>query len=160
MFYFRWSCLLQLYNFDGLCSFGWSRILWVVLVVIIYAFESFSLQHQLMVFYWRLSDSKTLQVSRTLPSILADLSNSVVSMAFSCVPISSFFIPFNNPLVTVPSAPITLGNVPLFFCSLASSRYVSLFPLPSILLISLLGQQSSKFGKFSVFCWLSVGLVV
>ena len=78
-----------------------------------------------MVFHWRLSDSKSPQVSRTPFSILA-----VVCMVSTRQPTSSR--PFNNPLVTVPEAPITLGIIvtfmfQFFFSSLARSRYISLF---------------------------------
>ena len=66
-----------------------------------------------MVFHWSLSDSKSPQVSRTRLSILAVLS---------------------NPLVTVPNAPITIGTIVTFmfhsfFNSLARSRYLSFFSL-------------------------------
>ena len=48
------------------------------IIVIVISFESFSHQLMLMVFYWSFSDSKIPQVSRTLPSILTDLYNTVV----------------------------------------------------------------------------------
>ena len=61
-----------------------------------------------MVFHWSLSDSKSLQVSRTPLSILADLINAVVWIV-STLLISKSSSPCTNPLVTVPSAPITIG---------------------------------------------------
>ena len=85
-----------------------------------------------MVFHWSLSDSKTPQVSRTLRSILTVLNNAVVWMVSTRPPTSKSFSPFNNPLVAVPKAPITIGTIVTFmfysfFNSLARSRYLSLF---------------------------------
>ena len=67
-----------------------------------------------MVFHWRLSDSKSPQVSRTLLSILAVFSNAVVWMVSTQPPTSKSSRPFNNPLVTVPKAPITIGIIVTF----------------------------------------------
>ena len=85
-----------------------------------------------MVFHWRLSDSKSPQVSRTLLSILAVFNNAVVWMVSTRQPTSKSSRPFNNRLVTVPKAPITIGIIftfmfHRFFNSLARSRYLSLF---------------------------------
>ena len=86
-----------------------------------------------MVFHWSLSDSKSPQVSRTRLSILAVLSNAVVWIVSTRPPISKSSRPFNNPLVTVPKAPITIGTIvtfmfhSFFFISLARSRYLSFF---------------------------------
>ena len=85
-----------------------------------------------MVFYWSLSDSKSLQVSRTLFSILAVLKNAVVWVVSTRLPISKSSRPFNNPLVTLPKAPIAIGIIVTFmfhsfFNSLARSRYLSFF---------------------------------
>ena len=85
-----------------------------------------------MVFHWRLSDSKSPQVSRTLLSILAVFNNAVVWMVSTWPPTSKSSRPFNNPLFTVPKAPITIVIIVTFifhsfFNSLAMSRYLSLF---------------------------------
>ena len=85
-----------------------------------------------MVFHWSLSDSNSLQVSRTLLSILAVLNNAVVWMVSTCQPTSKSSSPFGNPLVTVTNAPITIGIIVTFmfltvFNSLARSRYLSFF---------------------------------
>ena len=85
-----------------------------------------------MVFHWRLSDSKYPQVSRTLLSILAVFNNAVVWIVSTRPPTSKSSRPFNNPLVTVQKAPITIGIIVTFmfhsfFNSLARSRYLSLF---------------------------------
>ena len=55
-----------------------------------------------MVFHWRLSDSKSPQVSKTLLSILAVFNNAVLWMVSTQPPTSKTSKSFNNPLVTVP----------------------------------------------------------
>ena len=85
-----------------------------------------------MVFHWSLSDSKSPQVSWTLLSILAVLNNAVVFMVSTRLPTSKPSSLFNNPLVTVPKAPITIGTIVTlifhnFLNSLARSRYLSFF---------------------------------
>ena len=87
-----------------------------------------------MVFHWSLSDSKSPQVSWTRLSILAVLSNVVVWIVFTRPPTSKSSRPFNNPLVIVPNALITIGTIVTlmfhsFFNSLARSRYLSFFSL-------------------------------
>ena len=79
-----------------------------------------------MVFSWNLSDSKSPQVSRTLPNY------AVVWMVSIHPPISnsSSFLP--KPLRTVPSMPIMIGTTATltfhsFLSSLARSKYLSLF---------------------------------
>ena len=62
-----------------------------------------------MVFHWSLSESKSPQVSRTLLSILAVFNNAVVWMVSTRPPTSKSSMPFNNPLITVLKAPITIG---------------------------------------------------
>ena len=83
-----------------------------------------------MVFHWTLSESKSLQVSRTLLGILAVLNNVVVWMVSTRSPTSNSSSPFSNALVPVPNAPITIGIIVTcmfhsFFNSLARSRYLS-----------------------------------
>ena len=83
-----------------------------------------------MVFHWSLNDNKSLQVSMTLLSILAVLSNAFVWMVSTRPPTSKTSSPFYNPLVTVPNPPITIGIIVTcmfhsFFNSLA--RYLSFF---------------------------------
>ena len=85
-----------------------------------------------MVFHWSLSDSKSPQASRTLLSILSILSNAVIWIVSTCPPPSKSSRPINNPLVTVPKAPIKIGTIITFifhsfFYSLARSRYLSFF---------------------------------
>ena len=87
-----------------------------------------------MVFHWSLRDSKSPQVSRTRLRILAVLSNAVVWIVSTRQPTSKSSRPFNNPLVIVPNAPITIGTIITFmfhsfFNSLARSQYLSFFSL-------------------------------
>ena len=87
-----------------------------------------------MVFNRSLSDRKSPQVSRTRLSILAVLSNAVVWIVSTRPPTFKYSRPFNNPLVTVPNAPITIGTIVTFmfhsfFNSLARSMYLSFFSL-------------------------------
>ena len=67
-----------------------------------------------MVFHWSSSDSESLQVSRILLSILAAFNNAVVWMVSARPPPSKSSSPFNNPLVTVPKAPITIRTIVTF----------------------------------------------
>ena len=83
-------------------------------------------------FHRSLRDSKSHQVSRTLLSILTVLNNAVVWMVSTRPSTSNFSIPFSNPLVIVPNAPITIGIIVTcmfhsFFNYLARSRYLSFF---------------------------------
>ena len=99
-------------------------------------------------FYWSLSDSKSPQVSRTCLSILAVLSNAVVWMVSTRPLTSKSSRPFNNPLVTVPNAPITIGTIVTFmfhsfFNSLARSRYLSFFSVSFRLILWSAGTAKS-----------------
>ena len=85
-----------------------------------------------MVFHWRLSDSKSPQVSRTLLNILVVFNNAVVWMVSTRPLTAKSSKLFNNPFITVPKAPIPIGIIVFFmfhsfFNSLAKSRYLSLF---------------------------------
>ena len=85
-----------------------------------------------MASHWSLGERKSPQVSRTLLSILAVLTNAVVWMVSTRPPTSKSSSPFCKSLVTVPSAPITIGIIVTcmfhsFFNSLARSRYLSFF---------------------------------
>ena len=85
-----------------------------------------------MVFHWSLSNSKSPQVSRTPLKILVVLSYAVIWIVSTRPPTSKSSRPFNNPLVIVPKAPITISTIVIFvfhsfFNSLARSRYLSFF---------------------------------
>ena len=114
-----------------------------------------------MVFHWSLSDSKSPQVSRTLLSILTDLNNVIVWMVSIRTLISKSFNPFNNPSVTVPRAPITIGIIVTFmlhstfqFPSKVEVLIRLLFPFD----FTLWSTGTAKIHDFaySLFCWLSL----
>ena len=97
-----------------------------------------------MVFPWSLSDSKSPQVSRTLLSILAVLSNAIVWMVSARPPTSKSSRPFSNPLVTVPNAPITIGKI-------VTRMFHSFFQLPSKVEVLILLFTFFQF--YSVVSW-------
>ena len=107
-----------------------------------------------MVFHWRLSDSKSPQVSRTLLSILAVFNNSVVWMVPTRPPTSKSSRYFKNPLVTVPKVPVTIGIIVTFmfhsFFFNSQGTYLS-FHILSVLFYGLPGQQSRQFCKIFFF---------
>ena len=85
-------------------------------------------------FHWSLSDSKSPQVFRTRLRILSVLSYAVIWIVSTRPPTSKSSRPFNNSLVIVPNAPITIGTIVTFlfhsfFNSLTRSRYLSFFSL-------------------------------
>ena len=85
-----------------------------------------------MAFHWSLSGSKSPHVFRNLLSILSVLNNVVVYRVSNRLPTSKFSSPFNNPLVSLPNTPVTIGIIVSFmfhsfFNSLARSRYLSFF---------------------------------
>ena len=67
-----------------------------------------------MVFQRCLSDSKSPQVSRTLHRIMAILNNAVVWIVSTRPSVSKSSSPFNNPLVTLLKAAITIGIIVTF----------------------------------------------
>ena len=110
-----------------------------------------------MVFHWKLSDSKSPQVSRTLLSILTVFNNAVAWMVSNRPPTSKSSRPFNNLLVTVPKAPITIGIIVTFmfhsfFSILLQGRgtYLS-FHIVSVLFCGQPGQQNRQFCRFPFF---------
>ena len=128
-----------------------------------------------MVFHWSLSDRKSPQVSRTLLSILAVLNNVVVWMVSIRTPTSKYSSLFNNPLVTVPNAPITIGIIVTcmfhsFFNSVARSRYLSFFSHSfSFILWSAETAKSTIYNYYftdlgvfhpSVYWWFLTGILV
>ena len=64
--------------------------------------------------HWRLSDSKSPQVSMNFLSIQNDLNNAVVWMVSTCPLISKSPSPFIYPLVTVSGASMTI-SIPITF---------------------------------------------
>ena len=98
----------------------------------------------------------------TLLNILDDL---VVWMVFTRPPISKSFSPCSNPLVTLPSAPITIGNTIAFICLSFFQLSIKVYVLISLRFLSVLPcsqpeRQSPLFSRFSSFVdyhkiWLS-----
>ena len=127
-----------------------------------------------MDFNWSWSDNKSPQVSRTLLSILTVLNNGVVWMVSTCPPPPESSSSFNNPIVTVPNAPITVGLIVTFMFhifknSLARSRYISFFLLSFSFIVWSASTAKSTilpvlslslfFFFFFFFCWLLYGPV-
>ena len=117
-----------------------------------------------MVFRGSLSDSKSPQVSRTFLSILADLNNIVVWMVSSCPLISKSSSLLINPLEILPSAPITINTTITFvfhsfFCSLATSKYLSLFSLSFNFTLWSTRAAMLIIRQVIFFCWLLGGRV-
>ena len=86
-----------------------------------------------MVFHWRLSDSNSPQVSRTLLSILAVFNNAVIWIVSTRPPTVSSIL-FFKPLRTVPRSLTAIGITDTFmfhclFSSLAISWHFPVFSL-------------------------------
>ena len=116
-----------------------------------------------------LSESKSLQVSRTLLSILADLNNTLVWIVSTCPLISKSSCPRTNPFVTLykeyqlqsllqsPSCYMFC----VFFSSLAKFMHLSLFSLFFQFYRVINRNGKVQYSVGSLFCcWLSLGLVV
>ena len=71
---------------------------------------SFSHHH----FHWSLSNSKSPQVSKTTPHILADLNNAIVGMFSICPFIFKSSNLCTNPLVTIKRPPVTICFITIF----------------------------------------------
>ena len=109
-----------------------------------------------MVFYWSLRDSKSLQVSRTLRSILAIPNNSLVWIFSTRRLISKSSSPCTKPLVTVTCAPITIAiSVTFMFHSFSVLQQgLSTYLFTSVLPCCQPKQQSPLFDRFSFFFFL------
>ena len=108
-----------------------------------------------MVFHWSLNNSKSLLVPRTLLSILSVLNKAVVWIVSTLPPTSN---PFNNLLVTVLKASITIGIIVTFmfysfFNSLARSRYLSFFSLSFNFIQWSTGTVKSAILQVLFFCF-------
>ena len=126
-----WSNLNFLHNSRWIIMPTQSCLVLYFFCTIITPLEFFN-QRYLFGFHWNLSDSKSPQVSRTLLSILAVLNNAVIWVVSTRPPTSKSPRPFNNPLVILPKAPITIGTIVSLmfhsiFNSLARSRYLFFF---------------------------------
>ena len=107
-----------------------------------------------------LSNSMSPQVSRTL------LNNAVVWTVSTRTLTSKSSRPFNNPLVTIPKAPITIGIIVTFMpqCffflnSLAKSRYLPFFSHSFSFILGSAGTAKSTILQIFFFSRLLLGLV-
>ena len=99
-----------------------------------------------MVFHRSLSDSKSPQVSRTRLRILAVLSNADIWIFSAHPPTSKFSRTFNNPLIIVPKAPITIGTMVTF---MFHSKVEVLILLFTFLQIYSVVRRDSKVNNFA-----------
>ena len=112
-----------------------------------------------MVSHLSLRDSKSPHLSRTLLSILIDPNNAVVSVVSTRPLISKSSSRFINPLVSLPSEPITIGITVTFMFHGFSLlvQYLSFFSLS--LSCGQPERQNPLFGRFLVlFFFLLLGL--
>ena len=118
-----------------------------------------------MGFNWSLSVTKSLQVSWTLLSILADLNKVLMVSTRPLISMSSS--PFKDLSVTVPRAPLTIDITvtfmfhSFFFYSLARSKYLSFFSLSFNFTLWSAGTAKSTIwqGGFKYhYLWLDRGL--
>ena len=114
------------HNQGEFCASHFSRrildiiIIIILLLIILLICEFFT--SSLVVFHWSLSDRKSPQVSWTLLSILADLNYTVLWMVYTRPLFSKSSNPCTNPLMTVPSDPITSGITVTFMFHIFSAR--------------------------------------
>ena len=87
----------------------WVNRVYLKLLLSYDSLGNFSHKRYLMASHWSLSDSKSLQVTRTLLSILAYINNTVVLMVSTCSFISKLSNPLTNPLGIVPRIPSTIS---------------------------------------------------
>ena len=127
---------------------------------------------KLMIFHCILRDSKSPQVSRTLPDILVDLDNAVVWEVFTCLLI---FQPFYQNFGIVPNLKITIGiSITFIFHSFISSLARSTVIISSFIFSNFYSMvfrnckihySTGSFFSFSffilfyfiLFFWLSLG---
>ena len=118
-----------------------------------------------MVFHRRLSDSKSPQVTRTLLSILAVFHNAVAWMVSTRPPTSKSSRPFNDPIVTVPKPPITIGRIVTFmfhsFFQFSSKVEVLISLFTFFQFFSVVSQDSKvdNFADFLFFIIIRSGLL-
>ena len=114
-----------------------------------------------MVSYWRLSDSKSPQVFRTLFSIMDVLHNAIVWLVPTCPLIFKSSNLSSNSSVTVLSAPITIGITITFLFYSFSLLYQGLRTYLSFYFLSVLpyGHPERKIHNSagSFFVWSRLG---
>ena len=109
-----------------------------------------------MVSHWSLSDSNSIQVSRSLFSSLADLNNAIIWMVSTHPLISKSTSSCTNPLVTVTRATITTGIAVTFmfhsfFKILGRSMYLASFSISFNFTLSSAGNAKSKIRQVLFF---------
>ena len=114
-----------------------------------------------MVFHWWLSDNKCLQVSRTILSILADFSISVLWIVSTHLisKSSRFFLPihwwlFEEHQLQLVSPSLSCSTV-FFFDFQARSRYLSFFPFYFNFILWSAKREKSKILPV-LFFWLVI----
>ena len=129
-----------------LIFFSAVTILFLFIDIIITHLASFSHKRYLMVFHWNLSDF--LQISRTLPGILADLSNAVVSLVSILPLIYNSTSPISKPLGTTPGKSTTIRTnfTHMWQCRSIFSVFFSFFPFHSVV------RRNEKSTRFFFFC--------
>ena len=108
----RWSVSISKSQRSLCVSFSWidsglcihNLFIIIIYYYYYYYYYCFSHQRQLLVFHWSLSDCKSVQVSRNLPSVLTDVNNAVVWMVSAHNLISKSSNPLTNPLGIVSVA--------------------------------------------------------
>ena len=132
--YFSVTLIVAFFYFVFFFFFFFFFFLLLLLLLLLLLFTPLELFISVLpeVFHWSLSDSKSPQVSRTRLRILAVLSHAVIWIVSTSPPNSKSSRPFNNPLVIVLKAPITIGTIITFmfhgfFNSLSRSTYLSFF---------------------------------
>ena len=110
-------------------------------------------------------DFEWQQVSWTRLMILAVLTNAVVWIVSTRPPTSKSSRPFNNPLVIVPNAPITIGTIVTFmfhrfFNSLARSRYLSFFSLSFRFILWSTGTAKSTISQILYFLLIIMIIII
>ena len=134
-------------------SFSWWSFTGVWVYIIIYSLEFF---------HSATSDGLSLeielqQVSRTLLSILAVFNNAVFWMVSTRPPTYKSYRPFNNPLVTVSKAPITIGIIVTFMFHSFFQFYskvkvlISLFTFFQFYSVVSRGSKVNNFADFLFF---------
>ena len=112
-----------------------------------------------------MSDSTSLQVSRTRLRILTVLSKAVIWIVSTRRPNSKSSRSFNNLFVIVPKAPHTIGTIVTFmfhsvFNSLSRSRNLSFFSHSFGFILWSAGRAKSKILQILFFfCWSLLGLL-
>ena len=131
-------------------------IIIMIIMIIISFFARFPRQFQMIVFHWSLRHSKSPPLSWPLLSILSDFNNGVVLMVSILLPVFNTSSLFSKILETISRAPTTV-NIPVtlmfnnFHCSLARSKYLSIFSLSLFPLCNLPELQNPPESNFFLF---------